>query len=92
LLTDLDLRLDDRARDATVANLAQSSANLERMSLAGAESVEATRGMPKPSQKAFWRRLLELMIPKPTIRVGNRAYETSCTVHEEPHLRNPWPL
>lgn len=65
-----DVRLKDPSLDAAVANLARSSANLERMSRAGAESAEAIRDMLKPTRKAFWRRLLELMIPKPTVRFG----------------------
>jgi len=67
----VEVRLKDPSLDATVANLAQSSANLERMSRAGAESAEAIRDVLKPTRKPFWRRLLELMIPKPTVRLGN---------------------
>ncbi len=54
----------------SAARLARSTENLERMSAAAAESSERVRDMLSPTKKSFWRRLLELMIPRPTIRVG----------------------
>lgn len=52
------------------SNTAKSSANIERMTAAAADSAESIRDMLSPTKKSFWRRLLELMIPRPTVRVG----------------------
>lgn len=70
VLTTVDERLQDPAIAQTSANLAQSAANLERMSAAGAESAEHVRDILSPKKRSFWVRLLELMIPRPTVRVG----------------------
>jgi hypothetical protein len=60
----------DPALEEAAASLARSTANVERMSAAAAESSERIRDMLSPTKKSFWRRLLELMIPRPTVRVG----------------------
>jgi hypothetical protein len=70
VLATVDERLKDPSLAQTAANLAQSSANLERMSLAGAESAEHIRDMLSPKKRSFWMRLFELMIPRPTVRIA----------------------
>jgi len=70
ILDTVDERLKDPALTQTSANLAQSAANLERMSAAGAESAERVRDILSPKKRSFWMRLLELMIPRPTVRVA----------------------
>lgn len=40
------------------------------MSAAGAESAERVRDILNPKKRNFWVRLLELIIPRPTVRVG----------------------
>lgn len=63
-------KLQDPALAQTSASLAQSSENLERMSLAAAESAEHVRDILNPKKRSFWIRLLEFLIPRPTVRVG----------------------
>lgn len=70
VLTALHDRLHDPSLAQTSAKLAQSSANLERMSAAAADSAERVREILNPKKRSFWIRLLELMIPRPTVRVG----------------------
>jgi DNA-binding ferritin-like protein len=70
VLATVDETLKDPSIAQTSANLAQSAANLERMSAAGAESAERVRDILNPKKRSFWIRLLELMIPRPTVRVG----------------------
>lgn len=70
VLTALRDRLNDPTLAQTSANLAQSSANLERMSAAAADSAERVREILTPKKRSFWIRLLQLMIPRPTVRVG----------------------
>lgn len=62
--------LEDTTLAETSANLAQSSANLERMSEAAAESSERVRDILNPKRRSFWIKLLEFLIPRPTVRVG----------------------
>ncbi|MBI2818117.1 MAG: hypothetical protein HYX72_14375 [Acidobacteria bacterium] len=66
----LNGRLKDPAVTEISAKLAQSSANLGRMSAAAADSAERVREILNPKARSFWIRLLELMIPRPTVRVG----------------------
>jgi hypothetical protein len=70
VLATVDERLQDPAISQTSANLAQSSANLERMSAAAADSAEHLRDLLSPKQRSFWIRLLDLMMPRPTVTVG----------------------
>ena len=70
VLATVEERLQDPSITQTSANLAQSFANLERMSAAAAESAEHVRDILSPKKGSFWIRLLELMIPRPTVRVG----------------------
>ena len=70
VLATVQERLQDPSLAQTSASLAQSSANLERMSAAAAESAEHVRDILNPKRRSFWIRLLELMIPRPTVRVG----------------------
>ena len=73
-MADLDgSGLKDRALKAALANLAQSLANLERMSRAGAESAEAIRDIPSPEKTKFWVRLLELTTPKPPFGSAHKS-------------------
>lgn len=71
VLASVEEKLQDPSLTQTSANLAQSSANLERMSAAAAESAEHVRDILSPKKRSFWIWLLELMIPRPTIRVGH---------------------
>jgi hypothetical protein len=70
VLATVQERLQDPELAQTSANLAQSSANLERMSTAAAESAERVRDILNPKKKTFWLKLLEFLIPRPTVRVG----------------------
>ncbi|HWP83966.1 MAG TPA: hypothetical protein VNN17_02145 [Terriglobia bacterium] len=63
-------KLQDPTLTQTSANLAQSSANLERMSAAAADSAEHVRDILNPRRRSFWIKLLEFLIPRPTVRVG----------------------
>ena len=70
VLATVDETLKDPSIAQTSANLAQSAANLERMSTAAAESAEYVRDILSPKKRSFWIRLFELMLPRPTVRVG----------------------
>lgn len=70
VLATVQERLQDPSLAQTSANLAQSSANLERMSAAAAESAEHVRDILNPKRRSFWIKLLEFLIPRPTVRVG----------------------
>lgn len=70
VLTTVQERLQDPALAQMSTNLAQSSENLERMSAAAAESAERVRDILNPRKRSFWIRLLEFLIPRPTVRVG----------------------
>lgn len=62
------LAADDNLRQS-VAHLEATTANLEAATAAAAEATGYVRDMLSPAKKSFWRRLLELMIPRPTVRV-----------------------
>lgn len=68
-VTSLNRVASDPAFDESARSLSESSRNLERFSLAAAESAESVRDMLSPKKKSFWRRVLELLIPRPTVRV-----------------------
>ena len=53
----------------SLENLEASTANLATATAAAAQAAESIRDMLSPTKKSFWRRLLELMIPRPTVRV-----------------------
>ena len=50
-------------------NLERSTANLEKTTAATAEAAGHVRDMLSPRKKSFWRRLLGLLIPRPSIPV-----------------------
>lgn len=60
----------NRELEESATHLARSAENMERMTAASADAATAVRDMLSPRKKSFWRRLLELMIPRPTVRVG----------------------
>lgn len=55
--------------ESSLAHLEVSSENLQKTTAAAAQSMGYIRDMLSPTKKSFWRRLLEMMIPRPTIRV-----------------------
>ncbi|OFV98236.1 MAG: hypothetical protein A3F68_10085 [Acidobacteria bacterium RIFCSPLOWO2_12_FULL_54_10] len=65
----LQRRADDPNLNAAAESLAQSSANVERMTASAAEATGYVRDMLSPQKKSFWRRILELMIPRPSINI-----------------------
>lgn len=50
-------------------NLERSTAHLEKTTAATAEAAGHVRDMLSPRKKSFWRRLLGLLIPRPSIPV-----------------------
>jgi hypothetical protein len=65
----LDARLADDRIDQIASSLAQSSQNTAQATANMAEATGYVRDMLSPAKKSFWRRLLELMIPRPTMSV-----------------------
>ena len=55
--------------ESSLAHLEVSSENLQKTTEAAAQSMGYIRDMLSPTKKNFWRRLLEMMIPRPTLRV-----------------------
>jgi ABC-type transporter Mla subunit MlaD len=55
--------------ESSLAHLEVSSENLQKTTEAAAQSMGYIRDMLSPTKKSFWRRLLEMMIPRPTVRV-----------------------
>lgn len=49
--------------------LERSAANLEKTTEAAAEAAGHMRDMLSPRKRSFWRRLLELLIPRPSVHV-----------------------
>ena len=66
----LDRLAADPALAQLLQNLKASSANLATTTTAAAEAAGHVRDMLSPAKKSFWRRLLELLIPRPTVRVN----------------------
>jgi hypothetical protein len=60
LASDTDLK-------QSLTNLEASTENLQKTTAAAAEATGYIRDMLSPTKKSFWRRLLELMIPRPTV-------------------------
>ncbi len=50
-------------------NLERSTANLEKTTAATAEAAGHVRDMLSPRKKSFWRRLLGLLIPRPSVPI-----------------------
>lgn len=69
VVSDLDRLAADPALPQSLQNLEASSANLAAATAAAAEATASIRDMLSPTKKSFWRRLLELLIPRPTVRV-----------------------
>ena len=65
--------IGDLARDPSLkeslTNLAASTENLQQTTANAAEATGYIRDLLSPTKKSFWRRLLEMMIPRPTLRV-----------------------
>lgn len=69
-MDNLERLTNNPALEQSATNLARSSENLEKATAASAEATGHIRDMLSPRKKAFWRRVIELLIPRPTIRVG----------------------
>ena len=67
-VSDLDRLAADPALPQSLQNLEASTANLATATAAAAEATAPIRDMLSPTKKSFWRRLLELLIPRPTVR------------------------
>ena len=65
----LDQRLADQRLDQITSSLAASSENAAQATAHVAEATGYIRDMLSPKRKSFWRRLLELLIPRPTVSV-----------------------
>ena len=57
------------ASRGTAENLERSAAHLEKTTAATAEAAGHVRDILSPRKKSFWRRLLGLLIPRPSIPV-----------------------
>lgn len=55
--------------ESSLVHLETSSENLQETTAAAAQSMGYIRDMLSPAKKSFWRRLLELMIPRPTVSI-----------------------
>ena len=65
----LDARLADARLDQVATSLVQSSDNTAQATANMAAATGYIRDLLSPAQKRFWRRLLELLIPRPTVGV-----------------------
>ena len=65
----LDQRLADDRLDHIASSLAQSSQNTAQATAHIEEATGYIRDMLSPARKSFWRRLLELLLPRPTVGV-----------------------
>ena len=68
-VSDLDRLASNPALPQSLQNLEASTANLATATAAAAEATASIRDMLSPEKKSFWRRVLELLIPRPTVRV-----------------------
>ena len=66
----LDRLAGNPALAQSLQNLEVSSANLVAATAAASEATASVRDMLSPAKKSFWLRLLELLIPRPTVRVN----------------------
>jgi hypothetical protein len=55
--------------ESSLAHLEVSSENLQKTTEAAAQSMGYIRDMLSPTKQSFWRRLLEMMIPRPTVSI-----------------------
>jgi ABC-type transporter Mla subunit MlaD len=69
-VSQLDRRLADRRIDQITTSLSEASQHTAQATANVAEATGYIRDMLSPARKSFWRRLLELMIPRPTVRVN----------------------
>ena len=69
-VSELHSRLADDRLDQIASSLADSSHNTAQATANMAEATGYLRDLLSPAKKSFWRRLLELMIPRPTVRVN----------------------
>ncbi|MBI3933395.1 MAG: hypothetical protein HY316_01800 [Acidobacteria bacterium] len=65
----LEQRLADERLDQLASSLAESSENTAQATAHVAEATGYIRDILSPQRKSFWRRLLELLIPRPTVSV-----------------------
>jgi len=65
----LDHHLADDRLNQIADSLSQSSQNTARATANVAEATGYMRDILSPARKSFWRRLLELLIPRPTLSV-----------------------
>ena len=56
--------------EISTSNLATTTAHTAEATARASESLGYIRDMLSPTKKSFWRRLLELMIPRPTANVA----------------------
>ncbi len=68
-LLNLERLAGDPALVRAASNLERSSANLEKFTAASAEAAGHLRDMLSPRKKSFWRWLLEIGLPRPTVPV-----------------------
>jgi hypothetical protein len=66
----LNARLGDERFDQMAGALAASSENTLRASANVAEATGYVRDMLSPAKKSFWRKVVELLIPRPQVSVG----------------------
>jgi ABC-type transporter Mla subunit MlaD len=62
-------RLGDSRLDQITHSLATSTENAAEATANVAEATGYVRDMLSPTRKSFWRRLLEVLIPRPTVNV-----------------------
>ena len=55
--------------ESSLKHMEASSENLQKTTEAAAQSMGYIRDMLSPAKKSFWRRLLEMTIPRPTVSV-----------------------
>ncbi|MBI4460386.1 MAG: hypothetical protein HY648_10060 [Acidobacteria bacterium] len=60
---------ESRAIPQSLEHLEAASQNVEGATKAAEEAIGSIRDMLSPKKKSFWRRLLELMIPRPAVTV-----------------------
>ena len=60
---------ESQAIPQSLEHLEAASRNVEGATEAAEEAMGYVRDMLSPAKKSFWRRLLELMIPRPTVGV-----------------------
>ena len=68
-MASLQESVESQAIPQSLEHLEAASQNVEGATKAAEEAMGYIRDMLSPTKKSFWRRLLELMIPRPTVGV-----------------------